>query len=301
MSALGSDSVFVVSRIRNLRGRSQAVLVQANDGLRYVVKFAGGLPFNEGGGSELYRACKLQVPSWKPLLVTDGFLDRNPDCWIQRTEGRLRPDPGLYFGSRFLGGDGIRLLEILPGTSFKQLRNHESFWLAWMVDICAKHTGNRQAIFVEDAEGWFDAYFVNHGHLFGGSEWEQEQYFDASQYLDQRVYQCLCSQKRRNFPTIAGSIDVDQLWQRVEALPNDWKTETTLKRFAECLDRLSDDKLLQKILDTMMAVCQRTGEFEHNEGQYEQRSPGQVLCSGVQTASIGRRPATSRVNHPDCA
>ena len=164
MSALGRKSVRLSRFIRNLRGGSQPILVQASDGLLYVVKFTNNLqganlPFNESVGTELYRACGLAVPAWKPLLVSDAFLDRNPDCWMQTSKGRLRPDSGMCFGSRFLGGDGIRLLEILPGTSFKRVRNNKSFWLAWMIDICAHHADGRQAIFVEDAEGWLNAFF----------------------------------------------------------------------------------------------------------------------------------------------
>jgi hypothetical protein len=121
MAALVRDFVLATRYIRNLRGGSQPILAQASDGLLYVVKFTNNiqganLPFNESIGTELYRACKLRVPAWKPVLVTDSFLDQNPDCWMQTPKGRLRPDSGLCFGSRFLGGDGIRLLEVLPRT-----------------------------------------------------------------------------------------------------------------------------------------------------------------------------------------
>ena len=302
MKALGKDFTLVTRYIRNLRGGSQPILAQASDGLLYVVKFTNNLQganllFNESAGSELFRACGLAVPSWKPLFVGDSFLDQNPDCWIQTPEGRLRPDSGLCFGSRFLGGDGIRLLEILPGTSFKRVRNRESFWLAWMIDICANHVDNRQAIFVEDAEGWLEAHFVDHGHLFGGPKGEQRLYFQASRYLDPRIYQCISLLQRRYFQTIAGSIDVDQLWQRIHALPRDWKTATALKSFAECLDRLLNAKLLQNILDTMADALQRTGEFERNQHQDGRKPPGEVLCLGIQAEGIVRRLIASRVNY----
>jgi len=58
----------------------------------------------------------------------------------------------MCFGSRYLGGEGMRLLEILPGNSFKRVQNHQSFWQAWMIDICAGHVDNRQAIFLEGAQ-----------------------------------------------------------------------------------------------------------------------------------------------------
>jgi hypothetical protein len=128
MKDLCKDFARVTRYICNLHGGSQPILAQACDGLLYVVKFANNLqgfnlPFNECIGTELYHACGLAVPSWRPLLVTDSFLDQNPDCWMQAQHGRLRPNSGLCFGSRFLGGNGIRVLEILSETSFKRVRN----------------------------------------------------------------------------------------------------------------------------------------------------------------------------------
>lgn len=132
---LVKDSTFVTRHIRNLKGRSQPILVQASDGLLYVIKFIDNpqgpnLLFNECMGSELYHSFGLTVPSWKPILVTDSFLDQNPACWKQDMDGLGRPKAGLCFGSRFLGGDGIRLLEIIPGSSFSRVRNQDSFCLA---------------------------------------------------------------------------------------------------------------------------------------------------------------------------
>jgi len=244
------------------------------------------LPFNESIGSELYRACGLAVPEWKPLMVTDSFLDQNPDCWMQTPEGRLRPASGLCFGSRFLGGDGVRLLEILPGTSFKRVRNRASFWLAWLIDICARHIDNRQAIFVEDAGGWLDAYFVDHGHLFGGPKKGEVPHFQASRYLDPRIYPDTSAEQVRNFYKIAGFLNQDQLWQRAQALPDDWKTASAVDSFSQCLTALSTTKLLQGILDAMLDCHQRTNGYERNEHQTGAKPPTSVLRFGVQAEGV---------------
>ena len=128
MPAFGKELVFLTHYIRNLRGGSQPVLAKASDGHTYVVKFANNLQgpnvlFNEGAGSELYRAFGLPVPEWRPVTASEDFLDKNPDCWMQTPEGRLRPASGLCFGSRFLAENGQRLLEILPRSSFERVRN----------------------------------------------------------------------------------------------------------------------------------------------------------------------------------
>lgn len=161
MSVLGKDLAFVTHYFCLVRGGSQPILARASDGFLYVVKFANNpqgpnLLFNESAGGELYRACGLHVPDWKPLVVSDSFIDRNPDCWMRTTVGRLRPASGLCFGSRFLGLNGKRLFEILPGSMYKRVRNQSSFWLAWLIDVCAEHVDNRQAIFVKGADGLLD-------------------------------------------------------------------------------------------------------------------------------------------------
>ena len=305
MFALDKDFAFLTRHIRSLRGGSQPILAQASDGLLYVVKFTNNLqgpnlPFNESIGSELYRACGLAVPSWKPLLVTDAFLAQNPDCWMQTPEGRLRPDSGLCFGSSFLGGAGIHFLEILPGTSFKRVRNHKSFWLAWLVDICAGHTDNRQAIFLEDGAGWMDAFFVDHGHLFGGPKGELRRNFLASRYLDPRIYQSVSSQYLFGLQRVIASLDADQLWRRIQTLPDDWKTASALNSFAQCLCRVSSPNLLQNIADTLVEAQRQVNSGEHCKQQHERGKTGSVLCPGIRSTGLVHRLVAKSHDCPAC-
>jgi len=306
MCSLGKDLAIVTRYIRNLRGGSQPILAQASDGLLYVVKFTNNLqgpnlPFNESMGSELYRACGLAGPSWKPLLVTDAFLDQNPDCWMQTPEGRLRPDPGLCFGSRFLGGDGIRLLEILPGTSLKRIRNSKSFWLAWLIDICAWHADNRQALFLEDANGGLEAFFVDHGHLFGGPKGDLQKHFQASRYLDPRIYPSISSLYLLDVQRVVGSLDADQLWQRAQELPDSWKTLSAVRGFAQCLRTLSTSRLLQSVLDTIVKSIPRKNDCEDSRQQCRRTPTVSVLWPGIQAAGSERHQFAIRAGRPNGA
>jgi hypothetical protein len=269
-----------------LRGGSQPILAEASDGLVYVVKFSNNpqgpnLAFNESAGSELFRSFLLAVPSWKPLLVTDFFLEKNPDCWMQAPEGSLRPDSGLCFGSLFLGGNGQRILEILPGSSFQRVRNRSSFWLAWLIDICAEHADARQALFVEDKEGWLGAHFVDYGHLFGGPKTILKKNFIASRYLDPRIYQDVSSIELQGFMEIVRRLDGDQLWKRVRALPAEWKAASALNSFAQCLDRLSTPGLLRGVLDTMVESHRKTNQLRSRDFQGRGDSPASLLRFGV--------------------
>jgi hypothetical protein len=290
MLTLQKSSVFVTHHIRSLRGGTQAVLAEASDGHLYVVKFNAGnqganLPFNESAGSELYRAVNLPSPEWAPLLVRDSFLDENPACRVQTMDGAVRPDAGLCFGSRYLGEGGVRLLEILPGGSFKRVNNHASFWLSWLIDICAGHTDNRQAIFLEDQAGWLNAVFLDHGHMFGGPHGDEQRHFLASRYLDPRVYQDVSPALLESFQKIVQEIDVDGVWQTIQSLPEDWKTGSALSAASKCLNRIADAVLLRNVLDTMVDAQRQANERER-KAEYGPRR--KTAASVTSAASHGK-------------
>jgi hypothetical protein len=296
MTAFGKDSAFVTHYVRSLRGGSQPILARASDGFLYVVKFANNpqgpnLLFNESAGSELYLACGLPVPDWTPLWVSDSFLDGNRDCWMQAPNGRLRPASGLCFGSRYLGLDGERLLEILPGSMFNRVRNQVSFWLAWLIDVCAEHVDNRQAIFVEDAEGWLDACFVDHGHLFGGPTAESNRNFRVSRYLDPRIYAGVSFRALLDFHRRLQTLDLDKLRQRIEAIPSQWSHASARERFDCCLQRLKTDSLVQNVIETIANDLGRRAETEAGNIESERTPSSAILRPGPDDAGFGRKHA----------
>jgi hypothetical protein len=292
MPALGKDFVFLTQYIRKLRGGSQPILARASDGHSYVVKFANNLQgpnvlFNESAGSELYRACGLPIPEWRPVTVSDDFLDKNSDSWIQTPEGSLRPASGLCFGSRFLGETGSRLVEILPRSSFIRVRNPAIFGLAWFMDVCAEHGDNRQAIFTEGGDGWLDAHFVDFGHFFGGPKGDGSRNLRASCYLDSRIYDEVSSETLLDIERVAKALDADRLWERIEAIPSEWKQDSAIFGFERCLEKLSMPLYVQSLLSTIIGSLEkRTGNVSGNPGN-ERRPIHEVLRLGVQGASFG--------------
>jgi hypothetical protein len=302
MFSAQNEFALVTRFVRNLRGGSQPFLAQASDGQLYVVKLVDNLQgenllFNESAGSELYRACGLAVPKWKPLTISDAFLDKNPDCWMQTPEGSVRPASGLCFGSRFLGQSGNRLLEVLPGSSFTRIRNRADFWLAWLVDVCAAHGDHRQAIIEEESDGWLDAYFVDHGHMFGGPQGTLKKQFTASSYLDPRIYLNLSSEELLNFQAVVRALDTDKLMQRAESLPAEWRQASALDGFASCLQRLSKPLLVQNVLDTIIDAQQRRTETKQRIQGSERKPVQAVLYPGIQAPGFG----ASYAHHPACA
>ena len=262
MSAYGKDLGYLTQYIRKLRGGSQPILARASDGQLYVVKFTNiferpNLPFNESMGAELYRLFNLCVPSWRPLLVTSSFLDHNPDCWNETAEGKLRPDEGLCFASRFLGGDGIRLLELLPGAYLNRVRNSIDFWAAWLIDVCADHASHRVAIFTEERSRSLHAHFVSHCHMFGGLDGNLKTEPSKTRYLDERIYPDIGPEGLNRLVRRLHRLDVDGLWRESRTLPVEWLTDSALCAFQCTLNRLADLRFLQKSADAIFDTKSR--------------------------------------------
>jgi hypothetical protein len=310
MVALGKDLSLVSQYIRSLRGGSQPFLAQATDGFQYVVKFANNLQgpdvlFNECAGNELYRACGLLVPEWKLLWVSDSFLDRNRSCWIQTPAGRLRPAAGFCFGSLYLGLNGKRLLEILPGSMLKRVRNRCDFWLAWLIDVCAEHVDNRQAIFGEDADGRLDAHFIDHGHMFGGPTTDLKKVlrdscirdFRAPCYLDRRIYGETPSEELRKFQQALRAMDFDKLRQRIEAIPAEWSPTLAHENIERCLQKLATGSHVQHVIDEITDDLEQRTETQSGNSGIERKPPSAVLRRGLHGAGFGQ----GRAHLPHCA
>jgi hypothetical protein len=235
--------------IRKLRGGSQPILVRANDGHVYVVKFRNNLqgpnlPFNEAMGTELFRVAGFNVPKWRLVEVSDDFIDRNPSCWMETECGWRRPASGLCFGSEFLSLRSNSIFEILPEQRFSRIRNRRDFLKAWVFDVLSEHADNRQAVFLERYHS-LDAYFIDHGHLFGGANGTVTPKLLVSRFLDPRIY---CEPDRNDADVIERMVrhlDLTALAKVSRNLPDEWRTPAALARYDRFVDRLSDPLLLR--------------------------------------------------------
>jgi hypothetical protein len=278
--------------IRILNGGSRPILAEASDGLFYVVKFANNpqgpsVLFNEAMGAALYREFGLPVPEWTPLRVANSFFDQNPVCRNETWDGRCHRTSGLCFGSRFVGGDGIRLKEILPKCDFRKVKNLQDFWLAWLLDACADHVDNRQAIFRQEEDGQLTAFFVDSGHMFGGANNDLHcKPFAVSHYWDYRIYPFPAVCSILDFPIMqthraVGSLRAEYLWNQMKNLPDEWVSTQALEAYANCMNLLANPELLQTLYESMVDLVRQRRVSEAFDPQREQELLALNKCPKV--------------------
>jgi hypothetical protein len=286
---LGRDIPALSGFVCKLRGGSQPILAEATDGLRYVVKFGNqpqgpNLPFNESLGNELYRLAGLLVPACRPLEVSEQFIDDNRGCWLELELGMEPPQAGLCFGSCYLGTDGLRVYDILPGSRYPRVRNLDDFWLAWLLDSCAGHADSRQAVFCRGFDDNYSASFVDHGHMFGGPKGIETPRLEASAYLDRRIYPVLNPKVEKALVRRVSAIDCDRLWKRAWTLPANWRNPTASARLTETLDRLSSPSTIENTLGALIALQDHVYRTREHGALAERKPVVSVLRTGLRAS-----------------
>jgi hypothetical protein len=262
--------------ICRLPGGSTPVLIQADDGKTYVIKFRNNLQgpnvlFNEFMGTTLLDACGLLTPGCATIRVSEAFLDANPDCWIDGgQQGMIRPFSGPCFGSRYIGeSDGGVLFQLLPEVRFNIIRNRKQFWLAWILDIVGANRDYRQTVFMSGLKGMLSAVFLDNGHYFGGPDGEPAGVFMKARHPDIRIYPEVNSQELLQHRNTIRELNLDQLWRKAHELPDEWITASALRRFARCLDTLEQPIVINLVQNTIVDYVGVKRRNVDGGGRYE--------------------------------
>ena len=102
-------AVLAVQQIRRMRGGAQGQLMLGADGHVYVVKFQNNpqhmrVLANEFLASRLATAAGLTAPEAELVEVSSWLVENTPELEMDLGKSRVRCQPGLQFGSRFVGG-----------------------------------------------------------------------------------------------------------------------------------------------------------------------------------------------------
>jgi hypothetical protein len=182
--------------IRNMRGGSQSILVQANDGKYYVVKMTGNPQgantlANEYLGSLIAKSVGLPVAEGGGIYLSDSFIDSYPDMWFYLQSERRRPDKGLHFASLLVGQTSghERPTEYISPSRIHMITNRDAFLGMYILDVWANHQDHRQAILRRASNDCTqEVVFIDHGHMFGGPEWNFQERPGIAFHLELAVY-----------------------------------------------------------------------------------------------------------------
>lgn len=281
-----TGQIAITRRVASLRGRSKPFLAEASDGLLYVVKYEDRTAevsslFCEAIGTLLCRALGISVPEWQPVLVPQAFIEAEQDKLLQDALRRHTTRSRLAFGSKYLGGEGSAIFEILPGSALSKIKNRNDFWLAWLFDVCAGQTDNRQTIYSQCVDGSLVAHFIDHGELLKEQNFDLRRKAIAAMYLDHRVYHRLSSHHLRTAISTLKSLDADKVWVAVRKVPRDWTTAKSLSALSERLDHFVSCKYIEEVVRVTAEVLEAKGQTRQNRVGNGREEPPTLLRFGL--------------------
>jgi hypothetical protein len=178
-----------------MKGGSQSILIRANDGKHYVVKLNDNpqgphLLANEHMGSAIAKAVGIPVAESKAILFSQGFIDSHPPMWFELPSGLRRPKKGLHAGSLMVGQPSgpERPTEYISPSRINTISNREAFLGMYLLDVWANHQDSRQAIFKGSSGITKEVKFIDHGHMFGGPEWNFRDDYCSPLHSELAVY-----------------------------------------------------------------------------------------------------------------
>lgn len=182
--------VHAIRLIRKLRGGAQAHLLECDDGRFYVVKFRNNpqhrrILVNEWISAVFLRYLQIAVPDTAIVNAGAGFLEKNPDIFLQLGSRRVGVEPGWHFGSAY-PGDPARtaVYDFIPDLLLDKVVNLADFLGVLVFDKWAGNADARQSVFyrarlkqwVSGADEYltrtgFVANMMDHGYVFDGPHW----------------------------------------------------------------------------------------------------------------------------------
>ena len=287
--------------IRKMKGGSQSVLVQANDTKFYVVKMVGNPQgantlANELLGSWIANSVGLPVAEGKGIYLSDSFIDAYPDSWFDLPSGRCRPEKGVHFGSLLVGQPSgqMRPTEYISPSRVDTITNRDAFLGMYILDVWANHQDSRQAVFRSASNDCFqEAFFIDHGHMFGGPEWNFQERPGIALHQEMAVYSGLLEdQQIASWISHIRTVIPEVLSWAAAVIPSEWYkgdlsllVVTLVDRFPNLMelvqaDRAKSVRLIQQ--KSKNDILRLSGSRIHNVGASDARS------------SVHRRVAAAR-------
>jgi hypothetical protein len=216
-----------------MRGGSQSHLVEAEDGRFYVAKFQDNPQgnrtlLNEWIGSRILRACGISAPEMQILELTPALTRSNPELCFQFGRRSEPIKPGLHVGSQYpVHPRRVAVFDFVPEHLLELVANLEDFTRVYVVDHLLGQADTRQVVFTREQKSWtqlaFRAWMIDHGMLFGGTDWKIRDVPSYGLYIDRTVYSgvdfwTICEKLVACLQNVVGEV----FWDSVHDAPAEW-------------------------------------------------------------------------------
>lgn len=223
-------AVLAVQQIRRMRGGAQGHLMLGADGNVYVVKFQNNpqhlrVLANEFLACRIAIAAGLTAPETELVEVSNWLVENTPELEIDLGRSKVRCQPGLQFGSRFVGGlmPG-QVVDYLPEEQLAELKNLSEFAGILALDKWTGNANGRQAVFThKQREKRYRAVFIDFGHCFHAGDWQFEDAPLRGVYYRNIVYREITGWVSfEPWLTRMESMPAETIWQAAEEIPPEW-------------------------------------------------------------------------------
>ena len=195
---MGSNGVPIraIAHISRLRGGSQAQVMLADDGNKYVVKFLGN-PQHDRVLANEYLSCRLAqligLNVTEPVIIqVDERTIREQQITFTLAGRPVAPRPGPQFGSRLVTAE--LTVDFLPHTMLGQIRNVAEFAGILAFDKWTGNADGRQVIFHKNArQRKYTAIWIDFGYCFNAGEWSFPDSPLRGTYARNEVYEHIAS------------------------------------------------------------------------------------------------------------
>ena len=219
-----------MQHIRRMRGGAQGQLMLGADGHPYVVKFRNNpqhrrVLANEFLASKLARAAGLTAPEVELVDVSQWLVDNTAELEMDLGRTRVRCEPGLQFGSRFVGGlmPG-QVVDYLPEEQLGEVRNRGEFAGILALDKWTANANGRQAVFTKrQRERRYQAVFIDFGYCFHAGEWRFEDSPLRGVYYRNDVYREIAGwESFEPWLTRLETMPAETAWAAAAEVPPEW-------------------------------------------------------------------------------
>ena len=223
-------AVLAVQHIRRMRGGAQGQLMLGADGHVYVVKFVNNpqhirVLANEFLASRIAAAAGLAAPEVELIEVSSWLIENTQELEIDLGKTRVRCQPGLQFGSRFVGGlmPG-QVTDFLPEEQLAEVRNLGEFAGILALDKWTGNANGRQAVFTrKQRERRYRAVFIDYGYCFHAGEWRFEDAPLRGVYFRNDVYREITGwESFEPWLTRMETMAAETVWAAAGEVPPEW-------------------------------------------------------------------------------